>query len=191
MRGIALQPVSRLTEFRAEGFMRILGLDPGYAILGWGVLDFHKGKFRPVAYGAVTTEAGEPMPARLGHLYASVMEIIAEYEPEVAAIEELFFNRNVTTAIMVGEARGVAILACNNSGIDIAEYTPGQIKQAVTGYGKAEKKQVQFMVKSLLGLKEVPKPDDTADAVAAAICHGFSAQGAANSRLAELIAKAK
>jgi crossover junction endodeoxyribonuclease RuvC len=119
------------------------------------------------------------------------MEIIAEYEPEVAAIEELFFNRNVTTAIMVGEARGVAILACNNSGIDIAEYTPGQIKKAVTGYGKAEKQQVQFMVKSLLGLKEVPKPDDTADAVAAAICHGFSAQGAANSRLAELIAKAK
>ncbi|MBQ3963829.1 MAG: crossover junction endodeoxyribonuclease RuvC, partial [Firmicutes bacterium] len=101
--------------------MRILGLDPGYAILGWGVLDFHKGKFRPVAYGSVTTEAGEPMPARLGQLYASVMEIIAEYEPEVAAIEELFFNRNVTTAIMVGEARGVAILACNNSGIDIAE----------------------------------------------------------------------
>ena len=157
--------------------MRILGLDPGYAILGWGVVDYENNKFTPVAFGAVTTEAGEPMPKRLNHLYRSVMEIIAAYEPDMTSIEELFFSNNAKTAIFVGEARGVAILACSNSGVEIAEYTPGQIKQAVTGYGKAEKQQVQFMVKQILGLKEVPKPDDTADALAAALCHGYTSGG--------------
>jgi crossover junction endodeoxyribonuclease RuvC len=159
--------------------MRILGLDPGYAILGWGVLDFNKGKFRPVAYGSVTTEAGEPMPARLGKLYASVMEIIAEYEPEVAAIEELFFNRNVTTAIPVGQARGVVLLAAAKNNIPIVERTPMQIKQDVTGYGKADKKQVIYMVTKLLHLPEPPKPDDTADALAVAICTTYCMGNAA------------
>ena len=171
--------------------MRILGLDPGYAILGWGVVDFRGMKVTPVAFGAVTTEAGRPMPERLSILYNGVMEIAAAYDPEVAAIEELFFNTNVTTAIGVGEARGVVILACNNAGIPIEEYTPGQIKQALTGYGKAEKKQVQFMVKNTLKLKETPKPDDTADALAAAICHGYSSAGAGSQRLAEAVAKLK
>lgn len=171
--------------------MRILGLDPGYAILGWGVVDYEKNKCTPVAYGAVTTEAGEPMPARLGRLYTGVMDIIAAYEPEEAAIEELFFSKNVTTGIGVGEARGVIILACNNSGVDIAEYKPAQIKQAVTGHGRAEKKQVQYMVQQILSLKEVPQPDDTADAVAAAICHAYTSGGATKTRLAALLAQAK
>lgn len=154
--------------------MRILGIDPGYAILGWGVLDFKGNHFTVVDYGAVTTDAGMPMPNRLDHLYTSLLSIIEEYKPDVASVEELFFNNNAKTAIMVGQARGVVILACVKGGLDIYEYTPLQIKQALVGYGRADKKQVQAMVKSILNLREVPKPDDTADAVAAAICHGHS-----------------
>lgn len=154
--------------------MRILGIDPGYAILGWGVLDFKGNHFSVVDYGAVTTDAKMDMPNRLRHLYTSLSSIIEEYKPDVASVEELFFNNNAKTAIMVGQARGVIILACVNGGLDIYEYTPLQIKQALVGYGRADKKQVQAMVKSILNLKEVPKPDDTADAVAAAICHGHS-----------------
>ncbi|QHI71053.1 crossover junction endodeoxyribonuclease RuvC [Aminipila terrae] len=165
--------------------MRILGIDPGYAILGYGIIDMTGNHFKVCGYGAVTTEASMCMTDRLKCLYSSLTEIIAEYEPEVASIEELFFNTNTKTAIMVGQARGVAILACANSGMDIAEYTPLQIKQALVGYGRAEKKQVQNMVKTILNLKEVPKPDDTADALAAAICHGHSAN--ANKRLAGAI----
>ena len=171
--------------------MLALGIDPGTAICGYGFVESKGSRLIPRAYGSIFTTPNMKMEDRLLKIHTELDALIKKYQPDVMGVEKLFFNRNVTTAIMVGEARGVAILACNNSGIDIAEYTPGQIKQAVTGYGKAEKKQVQFMVKSLLGLKEVPKPDDTADAVAAAICHGFSAQGAASSRLAELIAKAK
>ena len=115
------------------------------------------------------------MPQRLEHLYDELREIIGEYRPEVASIEQLYFNNNAKTAIQVGQARGVAILACVKAGIEIAEYTPLQIKQALVGYGRADKKQVQFMVKTMLNLAEVPKPDDTADALAAAICHGHSA----------------
>lgn len=155
--------------------MRILGIDPGYAILGWGVLDMKGNHFSVVDYGAVTTEAGMEMPLRLQKLYQELSAIIDEYHPEVASIEELFFNNNAKTAIMVGQARGVAVLACVNGGLEINEYTPLQIKQALVGYGRADKKQVQAMVKAILNLKEVPKPDDTADAVAAAICHGHSA----------------
>ena len=155
--------------------MRILGIDPGYAILGWGVLDLRGNHFSVVDYGAVTTDAGTPMPLRLQHLYNELTSIIGYYKPEVASIEELFFNNNAKTAIMVGQARGVAVLACVNGGLEINEYTPLQIKQALVGYGRADKKQVQTMVKSILNLKEVPKPDDTADAVAAAICHGHAA----------------
>lgn len=155
--------------------MRILGIDPGYAILGWGVIDMKGNHFKVVDYGAVTTDAKMEMPDRLKILYNSLMDIIVQYEPEVASIEELFFNTNAKTAILVGQARGVAVLACANSGLEIEEYTPLQIKQALVGYGRAEKKQVQLMVKTILNLKEIPKPDDTADALAAAVCHGHAA----------------
>ncbi len=165
--------------------MRILGIDPGYAILGYGIVEMKGNHFEVCGYGAITTEASMNMTDRLKCLYTSLTEIIAEYEPEVASIEELFFNTNTKTAIMVGQARGVAILACANSGMEIAEYTPLQIKQALVGYGRAEKKQVQSMVKTILHLNEVPKPDDTADALAAAICHGHSAN--ANKRLSKVM----
>lgn len=155
--------------------MRILGIDPGYAILGFGVIEMTGNRFKVIDYGAVTTEAGMEMPDRLKILYNSLMEIIMRHEPDVASVEELFFNTNAKTAILVGQARGVAVLACANSGLEIAEYTPLQIKQALVGYGRAEKKQVQTMVKTILNLKEIPKPDDTADALAAAVCHGHSA----------------
>ena len=159
--------------------MRILGIDPGYAILGYGIIEMRGNRFKVIDYGAVTTEAGMEMPDRLKVLYNSLMELIGRFEPEVASVEELFFNTNAKTAILVGQARGVALLACSNSGLEIAEYTPLQIKQALVGNGRAEKKQVQFMVKTILNLKEAPKPDDTADALDAAICHGHSA-GARN-----------
>lgn len=152
--------------------MRILGIDPGYAIMGWGVIDVTGNRYKAVAYGAVTTEAGEEMPDRLKTLYNGLMDIIAMYEPDQISIEELFFNTNNKTAIFVGQARGVALLACVNSGVEIYEYTPLQIKQGLSGYGRADKKQMQEMVRRMLNLKEVPKPDDTADALAAAICHG-------------------
>lgn len=155
--------------------MRILGIDPGYAILGYGIVEMKGNRFKAIDYGAVTTDAKTDMPDRLKILYNSLMGLILEYEPDVASVEELFFNTNAKTAILVGQARGVAVLACANSGLEIAEYTPLQIKQALVGYGRAEKQQVQLMVKTLLNLKEVPKPDDTADALAAAVCHGHSA----------------
>lgn len=154
--------------------MRILGIDPGYAIMGWGVLDFKGNHFSVIDYGAITTDAKMEMPCRLQHLYSELSDIIRMYNPEVASIEELFFNNNAKTAIMVGQARGVAVLACINGGLEVNEYTPLQIKQALVGYGRADKKQVQTMVKTILNLSEVPKPDDTADAVAAAICHGHA-----------------
>ncbi|MDO4552692.1 MAG: crossover junction endodeoxyribonuclease RuvC [Bacillota bacterium] len=155
--------------------MRILGIDPGYAILGYGFVDMKGNHFQPAAYGAVVTEKDLEMPDRLKQLYAGLMELIDLHRPDVAAIEELFFNKNTKTALLVGQARGVAILACVNSGLPVYEYTPLQIKQALVGYGRAEKLQVQAMVKTILNLKEAPKPDDTADALAAAICHGHSA----------------
>lgn len=164
--------------------MRILGIDPGYAILGWGVIDMNGNHFKVIDYGAVTTDSKMEMPDRLKVLYNSLMDIIARYEPEVASIEELFFNTNAKTAILVGQARGVAVLACANSGLDIEEYTPLQIKQGLVGYGRAEKKQVQLMVKTILNLKEIPKPDDTADALAAAVCHGHAA--GSRSRMKEI-----
>lgn len=164
--------------------MKILGIDPGYAILGYGVIEKTGNRFRVCSYGAVTTEASMAMGDRLEHLYESLREIIDEEKPDVAAIEQLFFNTNAKTAIMVGQARGVAVLACKKGGLEIEEYTPLQIKQALVGYGRADKKQVQWMVKTMLNLSEVPKPDDTADALAAAICHGHSAD--TRKRLKEL-----
>ena len=154
--------------------MKILGIDPGYAILGYGIVEMKGNRFTSCDFGAVTTDAKTAMTDRLKHIYGTLMDIISEFEPEVAAIEELFFNTNSKTALLVGQARGVAILACANSGLEIYEYTPLQIKQALVGYGRAEKGQVQAMVKTLLNLGETPKPDDTADALAAAICHGHS-----------------
>lgn len=168
--------------------MRILGIDPGYALMGYGVIEQQGNNFKVIDYGSISTEAGTPMPERLKFIYSSLMDIIAETEPEVAALEELFYNTNAKTVINVGQARGVAVLACVNSGLSIDEYTPLQIKQALVGYGRAEKKQVQQMVKTLLGMKSVPKPDDTADALAVAICHANSAAG--SSRLAASIEKA-
>jgi crossover junction endodeoxyribonuclease RuvC len=156
--------------------MRILGIDPGYAIMGWGVIEKKGSSFFPVAYGSIETEKETPMPERLKHLYASLMDIISEYDPEEVSIEELYFNNNAKTAIFVGQARGVALLACTNSGLDIFEYTPLQIKTAMTGFGRAEKKQIQAMVKMILNLEAIPKPDDTADALAAAICHAYSGE---------------
>lgn len=154
--------------------MRILGIDPGYAILGWGIIDLVGNRFSVVDYGAVLTDTSMDMPARLQALYNGLTDIIKKYKPEDASIEQLFFNSNAKTAILVGEARGVAVLACANGNLNIAEYTPLQIKQALVGYGRADKKQVQYMVKTMLNLKSVPKPDDTADALAAAICHAHS-----------------
>lgn len=155
--------------------MRILGIDPGYAILGWGVIDVIGNKFSVVDYGSILTDTSMDMPSRLQVLYNGLTDLIYKYKPDDASIEQLFFNSNAKTAILVGEARGVAVLACANGNLNIGEYTPLQIKQALVGYGRADKKQVQYMVKTMLNLKVVPKPDDTADALAAAICHAHSA----------------
>lgn len=152
--------------------MRILGIDPGLATLGWGVIEAVGGRFYPVACGAVTTPAHTAIDARLAMLYEDVSRIMEKYSPEQMAIEELFFYHNQTTAIPVAEARGVVLLAARQHGIAIEEYTPMQVKQAVVGYGLAEKRQVIAMVTSLLKLPSPPKPDDTADALAIALCHG-------------------
>ncbi|GHU62509.1 crossover junction endodeoxyribonuclease RuvC [Clostridia bacterium] len=149
----------------------ILGVDPGYAILGWGMVEYRVSRHRLLGYGTVETSKDLRMPERLKELYRGLTGIIAKYEPDVAAVEELFFNSNQKTAIKVGEARGAAVLACANAGLDVYEYTPLQIKQALTGYGRAEKQQIQEMVRQVLGLVKPPTPDDAADAVACAICH--------------------
>lgn len=161
----------------------ILGIDPGIAILGFGVIKFEANKFTVIDYGAVTTEAGTPMSQRLTSIYNELTEIIEKYKPDVFAVEELFFNKNIKTALTVGHARGVAVLAGCKAGIPIYEYTPLQVKQAVVGYGRAEKSQIQQMVKILLNLREIPKPDDVADALAVAICHGNSSNFSEQFRL--------
>ncbi len=155
-------------------FMIILGIDPGLAIVGWGVIEYKNARFRTIAYGALQTPAGMRTEERLKKIYEGMKELIDTYHPESVAVEELFFNTNITTGIRVAEARGVILLAAEQSGISIQEYTPLQVKQAVVGYGRAEKKQVITMVTMLLGLKTPPKPDDTADALAIAICHAHS-----------------
>lgn len=155
--------------------MIILGIDPGIAIVGWGVLRYEKGRFTPLAYGSIQTKAGQKVEDRLKQVYDGLSAIIEKYRPDVMAIEELFWNTNQKTGIVVAEARGVILLCATQAGIPIFEYTPLQVKQAIVGYGRAEKKQVIMMVTSFLGLKEPPKPDDTADALAIAICHGHCA----------------
>ena len=151
--------------------MLILGIDPGLAIVGWGLIESTRGNLRPVAYGAITTPAHTDIESRLLIIQNDLEALINKYKPDEMAIEELFFNTNITTGIAVAEARGVILCTAHRLGVKISEYTPLQVKQAVVGYGKAEKKQVIAMVTSILKLPKPPKPDDTADAVAIAICH--------------------
>lgn len=151
--------------------MVILGIDPGYAIVGWGLIEHRNNSFKPLCYGAVTTEADMDFNMRLRVIYDDVCEIIDRFKPEAVAIEKLYFTTNQKTAIMVAEARGVILLAAKQRNLPIFEYTPLQVKTAVTGYGKAKKPQVMEMTRRLLKLPEVPKPDDTADALAIAITH--------------------
>lgn len=153
--------------------MRIIGIDPGTGILGFGVIDSVRGKAKLVTAGVITTPAHTPLDERLEEIFDGLTEIIKETTPEVMSIEKLFFAQNVTTAMSVSHARGVAMLTGRRAKLPIAEYTPLQIKQTITGYGKADKKQMQEMVRLQLRLKEVPKPDDAADALAAAITHAL------------------
>jgi crossover junction endodeoxyribonuclease RuvC len=155
--------------------MRTLGIDPGTAIMGWGIVDEAAGKLSLVDFGALTTPAGMPQPERLVLLYDGLRQILERHRPETAAIEELFFGKNVNTAITVGQARGVALLALAQSSLAVYEYKPLQVKQAVAGYGGADKKQMQEMVRITLGLTSIPRPDDAADALAVAICDAYSA----------------
>lgn len=157
--------------------MRIIGIDPGTGILGFGVIDVDHGKTTLVTAGVIRTPAHTPLPERLEEIYDGITEIIAETKPTVMAIEKLFFSRNITTAISVAQARGVAMLTGRQAKLRIEEYTPNEIKQAVAGYGAAKKTQVQEMVRVQLGLSEVPKPDDCADALAAAIMCAFALRG--------------
>lgn len=152
--------------------MIILGIDPGLAIVGWGVIEADRGRMRPLAYGAITTPAHTDIESRLLMIQNDMEALISKYKPDEMAIEELFFTNNITTGIAVAEARGVILCTAHRLGVKISEYTPLQVKSAVVGYGKAEKHQVIAMVTSLLKLKAPPKPDDTADALAIAICHG-------------------
>lgn len=156
--------------------MRILGIDPGTGIMGFGVIDVSSKGIKLVDAGVIKTPAHTPQDERLEEIYNSLTEIIKETKPEVCSIEKLFFVRNITTAMSVAEARGVAILTARQSGLPVHEYTPLQIKQTITGYGRADKKQMQEMVRIQLGLKEVPRPDDAADALAAAITHSLMAR---------------
>ena len=154
--------------------MRILGIDPGYAIVGFGILDSGRGQTSLLCCGAINTPAGVPMPRRLMQIGEDLETLIRDYAPDVMAIEELFFNTNVTTGIGVAQARGVILATAARLGVEIFEYTPSQVKQAVVGYGKAEKRQVMDMTRRLLNLSAIPKPDDAADAVAVALCHARS-----------------
>ncbi len=154
--------------------MRFMGIDPGLAIVGFGFVDKIGSRLLPIQYGCIQTEADTDQGLRLKQIYETTLELIDTYKPQAVAIEKLFFNKNVTTALSVGQARGVIVLAAVQRGLPVAEYTPLQVKQAVVGYGKAEKRQVQEMVRMFLNLVAVPKPDDVADALAVAICHAHS-----------------
>ena len=154
--------------------MRILGIDPGYGITGFGVIDGERGQSRLVTCGAITTPAGMDFSARLEIIYEDMRRLLAEVKPDAVAIEELFFGQNVTTGIGVAQSRGVILLAIRQAGLEVTSYKPMQVKQAVVGYGNATKHQVQDMTKRLLGLSAMPKPDDAADAIAIALCHARS-----------------
>lgn len=165
--------------------MRILGIDPGLAIVGWGVLHYERNRFTPVAFGSLQTPANTPTEQRLATIFEDMNGLLEKYKPDCMAVEELFFNNNITTGIRVAEARGVLLTAAALRNVPIYEYTPSQVKQAVVGYGKAEKRQVISMVTNILKLSAPPKPDDTADALAVAICHAHSS----GSRLADYFNK--
>lgn len=154
--------------------MRILGIDPGIAIVGFGVVDKNGNRYSTVDYGAITTPAHTPLENRLKTIYDEMTLLFANFRPDAMSVEELFFNSNAKTAIAVGQARGVIILSAVENGVPIYEYTPLQVKQALTGYGRASKMQIQQMMRTMLGLSEIPKPDDVADALAIAVCHGNS-----------------
>lgn len=167
-----------MTRSLAFGIMqrmnRTIGIDVGTATTGWAVLQTNPAKLNGLellGYGAILTPAGSPMPSRLNQIFLDLQELIAKYQPEMMAVESLFFFKNQTTVMTVSQGRGVILLAGERSGLQISEYTPLQVKSAVTGYGRAEKRQVQEMVKSILGLKEIPKPDDAADAIGICITH--------------------
>lgn len=155
--------------------MVIIGIDPGYAIVGYGIVKYEGNRFTPLKYGAVTTPADLPFVKRLDIIFEELGKLFSEYKIDAMSIEKLFFNTNTTTAIDVAQARGVIVLSAERAGIPVFEYTPLQVKQSVTGYGRAEKKQIMEMTRMLLRLEKVPKPDDTADALALAICHAHSA----------------
>ncbi len=155
--------------------MIVLGIDPGTAITGYGVVRVENNKNTVLGYGAIRTPPKQAAALRLEAIYRGVEELVFEFNPDCAAIEELFFNKNVGSALAVGQARGVAILAVTHAGLPVAEYTPLQVKTAVTGYGRATKEQVAYMVSMLLALTETPKPDDITDALAICLCHGYNA----------------
>ena len=154
--------------------MIILGIDPGLAIVGWGVLDYQNTRFRPLAYGSINTPAGMETARRLALIHRDLTAIIDRYKPTEMAVEELFFTKNITTGIRVAEARGVILMTGQEKGLTLAEYTPMQVKQAVTGYGRADKKQVIEMIRVILNLRQAPRLDDTADALAIAVCHAHT-----------------
>ncbi|HDP69548.1 MAG TPA: crossover junction endodeoxyribonuclease RuvC [Actinobacteria bacterium] len=154
--------------------MIILGLDPGLAVTGFGVINCEGNKLKPISYGCIRTEANLPLPSRLERIFKDIEDIIEKYNPHQAAVEQLYFNSNARSAFAVGQARGAALLAIAKSKLDVSDYTPLQVKQAVVGYGRADKSQVQDMVKIILSMSERPKPDDAADALAVAICHAHS-----------------
>lgn len=156
--------------------MIIMGIDPGFAITGYGIVKYEQNKFSPLEYGAVQTAVGTPFAQRLLKLDNEISFIINKFKPDAISVEELFFNKNIKTAIAAAHGRGVALAAAARSGAEVFEYTPLQVKQAVVGYGRAEKAQVQQMVKAILNLPQIPKPDDVADALAIAVCHGHSAR---------------
>jgi len=154
--------------------MIILGIDPGTATTGFGLIEVLQDKITHLEHGAIKTKAKTKAPLRLLEIFKQLQKLIKQHKPDVAAVEKLFFGVNTKTAFSVGEARGVILLACAEQKLEIGEYTPLEVKMALTGYGRADKQQIQQMVKSLLGLKEIPKPDDAADALAIAICHAHS-----------------
>lgn len=151
--------------------MVVLGIDPGYAIVGWGVVCYGRNIYKPMGYGAITTEADMPFNSRLEYIYNNTNRLIQKCRPDALAIEKLYFQNNQKTAINVAQARGVILLAAQQNNVPIFEYTPLQVKTVVTGYGKAKKQQVMEMTRRLLQLEKIPKPDDAADALAIAICH--------------------
>lgn len=157
-----------------EGILIIVGVDPGFAIVGYGAVKYEGGKLAALGYGSITTEPSTPFPERLLQIHEALAEVLGRYRPDSVAVEQLYFNKNAKTAIMVAQGRGAVLLAAAMRRVPIAEYTPLQVKMAVTGYGRGDKAQIQQMVKAILNLRETPKPDDVADALAVSICHAHS-----------------